>query len=762
MTFFSSRFHCAGQRHSPATNGAIPIHFRLHEKEFNLNNSNIGSSAEQIASWLKVLVEPGSIVEMRVVFEKGPPNVRHYSSEELPTLASDAIRLSKEAKSVLFQLNPLSDDSCGSPATDVNITKRKWLQIDCNPNFNKTITSTDEERDASREVMCKVDAFLCNCGWPCPVIVDAGNSWRLLYRIELANEDDGLVNRVLEALAALFDEGIVLIDTDIGTPLQTCPVFGVVQALGQNLPHRPHRVPVILTIPETVEIVPVEKLKTLAGETEPTDAMCAETVNNPAKQTRESRPEAVEKASEYLMTLNPSITGSNGREKLLASTRSVLLNDYMLTDDEATELLNSVLNPRIQLRSNKNENRRSDTNSKKGNPGRPSPDSSSKSTAEVSDADRPSIRQVQKNLTEAITVRLSDVEEQKVDWLWPNRFPLGKLSLFAGDPGLGKSFVTVDMAARISTGTGWPDCFDRGQPVGSVILFNCEDDIADTVLPRLIRAGGDPKKVIALQGVATTDSETGDRRQRGFSLDVDLPKLIEVLEANPDVRLVVIDPVSAYCGATDSHKNAEIRAMLAPLAELAGKYRVAVVMVTHLSKGNGGKAVYRAMGSLAFAAAARAVWYVCKDPDNDKRRLILMAKMNVCEESTGLAYSLVDGAVHWEENPVLMTADEHLAKESQSERTPRSGEQGAALREAGEWLVNKLSQCSVTAKFIKKLADDADISMATLKRAKKRAKVESVRIGFSCESVVWWVLPPLNHEFDDEVKFDADEDVEFP
>ena len=350
-------------------------------------------------------------------------------------------------------------------------------------------------------------------------------------------------------------------------------------------------------------------------------------------------------------------------------------------------------------------------------------------------------RQKQQATAEAIVVRLSDVQEQQVEWLWPNRIPLGKLTLLAGDPGLGKSFVTVDMAARVSTGNGWPDSFEQRQPIGSVILFNCEDDIADTVLPRLNRAGGDPSKVIALQGVTIIDAVTGQRRQHGFSLDADLSKLIEVLEENRDVRLVVIDPVSAYCGATDSHKNADIRAMLAPMADMASKYRVAIVMVTHLSKGSGGKAVYRAMGSLAFAAAARAVWHVAKDHEDDKRRLILLAKINISEEATGLAYRLQDGAVCWEETPIVMTADEHLEKETQPERKPRGGgEQGEAVQQAKNWLVEKLTGCSMLAKAVKQLADDADIAPATLKRAKGLAGVKSQRIGFGKESVVWWTL----------------------
>ena len=179
---------------------------------------------------------------------------------------------------------------------------------------------------------------------------------------------------------------------------------------------------------------------------------------------------------------------------------------------------------------------------------------------------------------------------------------------------------------------------------------------------------------------------------------------------------------------------------MAPLSDMANKYRVAVVMITHLAKGAGGKAVYRAMGSLAFAAASRAVWHVGKDHDDDQRRLILMAKINICEEVTGLAYRLKDGAVCWEEMPVTMTADEHLAMETQPARKS-GGEQGAAVQQAATWLIEKLTDCSMQSLTLKQLAEDADISWATLKRAKKLAKVKSQRIGFGGKSVCWWALP---------------------
>ncbi len=375
--------------------------------------------------------------------------------------------------------------------------------------------------------------------------------------------------------------------------------------------------------------------------------------------------------------------------------------------------------------------------------------------AATADVVKPS-RQPKKTRTgevqsEAVIVRLSDVTEEPLAWLWPGRIPLGKLTLLAGDPGLGKSFVTIDMASRVSTGSPWPDCPGVPQPIGTVVLFNCEDDVADTVLPRLKQAGGNPSRVIAIEGIRTTD-EHGNERTRGFSLDRDLPDLIRVVESHPDTRLVVIDPISAYCGSTDSHKNADVRRMLAPLAQMASQHRVAVVMVTHLSKGAGGKAVYRAMGSLAFAAAARAVWHVAKDHDDEQRRLILLAKMNVSEESTGLAYRLTDGVVCWEESPVTMTADEHLETEDRPKaRTNGSGEE---VTRGVSWLTECLSARSLLSSSVTEMADDADFSPATLKLAKKSAGVKSQRIGFGPDSAVWWTLSRPPNGISDPTDFD--------
>lgn len=285
-----------------------------------------------------------------------------------------------------------------------------------------------------------------------------------------------------------------------------------------------------------------------------------------------------------------------------------------------------------------------------------------------------------------VMVRLSEVASEPVSWLWPGRIALGKLTLVAGDPGLGKSFVTLDVAARVSTGAPWPDRPGERREPGGVVLLSAEDGIADTIRPRLDAAGADVERIVALEAVRIVDAD-GRESARAFDLTCDLPALEAAIREVGDCRLVVIDPVTAYLGGVDSHKNAEIRGLLAPLAELAARYGVAVVAVTHLNKSGGGPAIYRAMGSLAFTAAARAAWAVSKDKDDPARRLVLPIKNNLAPDAGGLAYRIEGrGAgdcpvVAWEPDAVNVSADDALTADAR-----QAGAGTGALEEATEWL----------------------------------------------------------------------------
>jgi RecA-family ATPase len=170
-------------------------------------------------------------------------------------------------------------------------------------------------------------------------------------------------------------------------------------------------------------------------------------------------------------------------------------------------------------------------------------------------------------------VRVADVQAEPIRWLWENRFALGKVNLVCGDPGLGKSILVLTIAAHVSRGRPWP--VDHTPcPLGDVLLVSGEDDLADTVRPRLEAAGADLDRI---HMIGLVRSKSG---RRGFCLEKDVARLATLIEAmDGRCRLVEIDPVSAFLGQVDCHNNADVRALLVGLTEMATRLRIAVVLV---------------------------------------------------------------------------------------------------------------------------------------------------------------------------------------
>ena len=241
-------------------------------------------------------------------------------------------------------------------------------------------------------------------------------------------------------------------------------------------------------------------------------------------------------------------------------------------------------------------------------------------------------------------------------------------------------------------------------------MLSDEDALDDTVRPRLDAAGADCSKVHALQMVQDINKK-GEIISRSFSLSKDIERPGKRIKELGDVALVQIDPISAYLGGTDSHKNADVRALLSPLSELADKFSVAIVLVTHLNKGSG-PAIYRSVGSIAFAAAARSSWVVAKDREDNGRRLILPAKNNLGNDNLGMAYRVETAhnnaaALVWEPEPVDIDINETLSDLPDDLRTERE--------DAKEWLEAELYHGPVATKDLQKSAHQAGHSWSTVK-----------------------------------------------
>ncbi|MCB1782973.1 MAG: AAA family ATPase [Alphaproteobacteria bacterium] len=336
--------------------------------------------------------------------------------------------------------------------------------------------------------------------------------------------------------------------------------------------------------------------------------------------------------------------------------------------------------------------------------------------------------------------RLSDIKAEPIKWLWDKRIARGKITILAGDPGLGKSQLTAFMAAMVTNGKRWP-IENAPCPQGNVVFLSAEDDAADTIRPRLEAVGANLPKVFILDAVKHRDDD-GKESERGFDLKQDIQNLDTMLKEIGGAVLVVIDPISAYLGGTDSHKNADIRALLSPLSDLAAKHGAAILGVTHLNKGQSKQALQRVTGSLAFVAAARAAYIVAKDQGEPERRLLLPIKNNIGDDKTGFAFSIEGVALSGEIStsrvvfePDLITerADEILACEGDTEERN-------ALEEAKEFL-RELCVIGRTAKNVKAQAEEAGISPATLRRAKDSLGIKPKKDG---QSGPWvWRLPDL-------------------
>jgi putative DNA primase/helicase len=330
--------------------------------------------------------------------------------------------------------------------------------------------------------------------------------------------------------------------------------------------------------------------------------------------------------------------------------------------------------------------------------------------------------------------RLSDIEARPVRWLWPGRIARGKVTILAGHPDLGKSQLTANMAAIVSTGGTWPLVRTPCEP-GNVVFFSSEDDAEDTIRPRLEAAGADLSRCLIMDSVI--DGET----TRAFSLDCDIRRLSIMLGHIGDVALVVIDPVTAYLGNTDSHKTADVRSLLLPLSEMAAEHGTAVVCVTHLSKGGSSEALLRVTGSLAFVAASRATFLVAPDPAEARRRLFLPMKNNISPDKTGLAFTIeaftIKGGIEtsrivWEAVEVTVTADEAMAPQGDPEER-------SALEEAKEFLTKLLADGPVPSRQIRADAEGAGHAWPTVRRAQRALGVEANKD--SMKGPWLWQLP---------------------
>jgi DNA polymerase len=332
------------------------------------------------------------------------------------------------------------------------------------------------------------------------------------------------------------------------------------------------------------------------------------------------------------------------------------------------------------------------------------------------------------------SVWASDVGMRAIDWLWNNRFALGKIGIIAGLPDEGKGQVLCYIAARVTCGLEWPNAEGRS-PQGKVVVLSAEEDPSTNLAPRLAAAGADLSKIHLVKMVCDRDQKSGQPRKRMFSLISDLEKLCRLIIEVGDVKLVLIDPVSAYLGLgeVDSYRDTDVRAVLGPLKELAEELGIAIITVMHFNKKvDITNALLRVSNSMAFVGLPRHAYGVVADPENH-RKLFVRAKNNDAADSDNqtLAYHFETREVGidprsgkeirapyivWEEGYVDVTATEAMSAAAEN-KSP------AQRDDAKQFLLDMLADgAEVPTAEMKDAAQAHGFSWSTVTRAKKQLK----------------------------------------
>ena len=243
-------------------------------------------------------------------------------------------------------------------------------------------------------------------------------------------------------------------------------------------------------------------------------------------------------------------------------------------------------------------------------------------------------------------IRMSDVELTPVEWLWKPYLPFGKLSVLQGNPGEGKTYFAMHLAAACTNGKLLPN-MERMEPF-NVIYQTAEDGLGDTVKPRLIEAGADLDRVLVIDDSEVQLTLSDERIEKA------------IIENN--ARLVIIDPIQAYLGAdVDMNRANEVRPIFMRLGQVAQRTGCAILLIGHLNKAAGMQSLQRGLGSIDIAAAVRSVMFIGKLKHDPTMRILTHEKSSLAPPGASLAFSLGDeGGFRWV-GEYDITADEMLS-----------------------------------------------------------------------------------------------------
>jgi len=303
-------------------------------------------------------------------------------------------------------------------------------------------------------------------------------------------------------------------------------------------------------------------------------------------------------------------------------------------------------------------------------------------------------------------IRMADVEAQEVKWLWYPYLPAGKITVLQGDPGEGKTTLMLTLAAYLTKGMPLPGN-NQVHPPCTVIYQTAEDGLADTIKPRLEKAGADCSRVIVIDDSSTPLSFSDTR-------------IAEAIEKE-NAKLLILDPLQAFMGqGVDMHRANEVRSSFRSLANVADRTGCAVLAIGHLNKMSGIKGIYRGLGSIDIPAVARSILYVGRANDDDETRYLAHLKSSLAPVGATLCFEINDKISFLGESPL---SAEDLLSGKQTMPSATKQDKAIGIIEAA------LANCPCPCTEIYEKCRAQGISDRTTDKAKWQLGVKSVKRG---------------------------------
>ena len=296
-------------------------------------------------------------------------------------------------------------------------------------------------------------------------------------------------------------------------------------------------------------------------------------------------------------------------------------------------------------------------------------------------------------------LRMADVELTSVDWLWFPYIPFGKLTIIQGNPGEGKTYFAMRLAAACTNRKPLPG-METLEPF-NIIYQTAEDGLGDTVKPRLMEANADIERVLVID-------------DRDMPLTLADERIARAIREN-NAKLVIIDPVQAFLGAdVDMNRANEVRPIFRSLGDIAQATGCAIVLIGHLNKAAGTQSTYRGLGSIDITAAVRSLLFIGKLKDSPTTRVLIHEKSSLAPPGQSLSFSLGDEKGFEWIGAYDITADELLAGTDTAKTESKTAQAEALILEL---LADGKRMPSAE---LEKAVNERGISSRTMRTAKSR------------------------------------------